>query len=158
MAGTTKFKAMAISLALSCWPFNAAQAEDIPFTATVTSTCTIVIQRDGRLTLTNGDTILRSNTGGGNARVNVFTNVSGFEVTVDNPTGFDLEPAADVASPETFETTMRGRRNTVFGWTSGPETLNQGQTRLRIRMIIRKSGGATFAGGDYRAIAPLRCE
>lgn len=118
----------------------------------------MIVQRDGRLTMTDGDTILRSNTGGGNARVNVFTNVSGFELSVDSPTGFDQEPAADVPSPETFQTEVRGRRDTRFNWTTGPAVLNTGETRARVRMIIRKTGSDTFAAGDYRAYATLRCE
>ncbi|MEO1703181.1 MAG: hypothetical protein AAFR71_14130 [Pseudomonadota bacterium] len=151
-------KALAAALALNGSAVSAAQAVDMPFTATVTSTCTMVVIRDGQLTMTNGDTVLRSNTGGGNARVNVFTNVSGFELSVDGPTVFDQEPATDVGSPETFQTEVRGRRDTVFGWTTGPATLNQGETRARVRMIIRKTGSDTFAAGDYRAIATLRCE
>lgn len=79
-------------------------------------------------------------------------------MSVDAPTAFELEPAADVPSPETFRAEVRGRRDTVFNWTNGPEPLNPGETRTRIRMIITKTGADTFASGDYRAVATLRCE
>ncbi|MEN0001244.1 MAG: hypothetical protein AAF940_10190, partial [Pseudomonadota bacterium] len=104
-------------------------ATDIPFTASVTSTCTIVIVRDGRLYNTNGGTVMRSNTRGGNARVNVFTNSTDFALSVDSPPAFDLQPVDDIASPETFVTQVSGRRDTRFNWTTGPASLNPGETR-----------------------------
>ena len=150
-------KIAAAGALITLWPATS-WATDIPFTASVTSTCTMVIVRDGRLYNTNGGTIMRSNTRGGNARVNVFTNSTDFALSVDSPTAFDFQPADDIASPETFRTEVRGRRGTRFGWTTGPASMNTGETNTRVRMIISKSGGDTFASGDYRAYATLRCE
>lgn len=156
--GRTVRRIIATLAVVAASAMQPAKAEDVPFSGSVASTCTMVVTRDGRLYLRNNGQRLRSNTSNGNARVNVFTNDSGFELSVDSPTSFDVEPTDDVASLETFRTEVRGRRDTVFGWTSGPAALNAGETRTRVRMIITKSGSDTFAAGNYSATATLRCE
>ncbi|MEO1745660.1 MAG: hypothetical protein AAFR13_03940 [Pseudomonadota bacterium] len=95
-----------------------ANAQDVEFSGTVNSTCTLTVQQNGILIATDNGRRLRSNTSAGrNGLVQANATSHGFTISAVNPTSFVSQPPADAASPETFAAALRGRLGTIFDWT-----------------------------------------
>ena len=150
----------AIVFCFSLFQTSAASA-NVFFGGNVTTTCTVVVTRNGTLDPRGANyTRLTSRSGPGTpGRANVTTTGPGFTVSVDPPSAFNTQPAADT-SPETFRAWHRSNGATVYGTTQVPMPLNTGLSRIRVHMDARKIGGSgdTFSSGNYSASVTLRCE
>ncbi|MEM8539592.1 MAG: hypothetical protein AAGF25_01435 [Pseudomonadota bacterium] len=138
---------------------NLAHAADMEFNSTVLSTCGIVVTRDGELAPRQNARILTS--GGAGAQhglATVTANSNLFQLHVDQPTDFDVRPAADTAPEQDFRARIRSNGATTFGWTRNSQDLNAGSHNVRIQFRARKAPGVSFANGFYSATVVIRCE
>lgn len=155
----TKLIKLWAAMPLALMP-NAAMAASngISFSSTVTHSCTINVTQSGTLDTRNNYTRLTSRSGPGiPGRATVVATGNTFVLSVDAPTAFDSQPAADT-TPETFRAWHRSNGATSYGTTRNPRTLNDGTSNIRIHMDARKSSGDIFEAGNYSATVVLRCE
>ncbi|MEM1378005.1 MAG: hypothetical protein AAGG69_11525 [Pseudomonadota bacterium] len=153
---------LAISFAACVVP---ALAEDIPFNANVSSSCTLDLVSGGTFGVRADRMRLGSGLPGGtHGFANATTNSNGFSLGLTIPTAFSAEPPNDVGSPEDFSVRWWGTGDT--SWTSTQidnftasdwEPLNAGTTNIRLRLAAQKPTGETFAGGTYSAFVTLTC-
>ena len=139
---------------------SAAMAQNMQFNGNVSDTCSVIVTQSGTLDPRSNFTRLTSRSGPGTpGRANVTATGSGFTVSVDAPTAFDVEPAADT-SPETFRAWHRSNGATNYGITRQPRAINVGLSRVRVHMDARKANGSgdVFQAGNYTATVILRCE
>lgn len=134
-----------------------AVTDDVPFNATVGHTCTINVTQDGTIAPNANFRRLRSFGPGTPGRADVTASGGGFSVSVDAPTAFNTEPAADVTT-ETFRAWHRSNGATVYGNSQTPVGINAGLNRIRVHMDARKGAGNVFEAGNYSATVVLRCE
>ena len=156
---------VAAAVAFVVVPMQAsAVTADIPFNGTVTHTCTINVTGGGIMVADAGFQNLSSLGAGGNAgTAEVVATGNGFDVSIDVPTAFSSEPAADLTG-ETFAasytttgaTSVTG--SATGGNNSGAENLNNGTTNVAVDLTASKAGADVFEAGAYDAVVVLRCE
>lgn len=138
---------------------TAVQAANVGFSTNIVSSCGIVVTRDGTLVPRNNVRVLNSSGGGGqNGLATVTANTDTFQLHVDQPTAFDVKPAADTAPERDFRARIRSTGATAFNWTRNSQNLNAGNSNVRIQFRARKARGDTFANGFYSATVVIRCE
>lgn len=136
-----------------------AHAANIGFSTDIISSCGIVVTRDGTLVARNNVRVLNSTGAGGqNGLATVTTNGNIFQLHVDQPTQFDIKPAADTTPERDFRARISSTGATSFAWTRNSQNLNAGTNNVRIQFRARKAGGVTFANGFYSATVVIRCE
>jgi hypothetical protein len=121
--------------------------------------CTIFLLSEGTLQQSIDLQSLSSKLAGGqNARAFLISSNSRYEVSIHPPVGFSLSPPGAPASV-LFDASMSGQGATVFAETPDdtPVRLRRGFTRIDADLVAAAMTG-TFATGDYRATATLRCE
>lgn len=136
-----------------------AHAANIDFSTNILSTCAIAVTRDGTLVPRNNVRVLTSSAAGGqNGLASVTTNTDIFQLHVDQPTAFDVKPAADTDPVRDFRARIRSRGATTFNWTTNSQDLNVGTSNVRVQFRARKAAGNVFANGFYSATVVIRCE
>jgi hypothetical protein len=131
---------------------------DVPFSGTVNSTCTIVVNSDGVLAANATATVLGSNIAGGSAGlVTVTTNDASFDVSVADPINF-AGPGGFTGSP-TFltEFALTGATAGSGNAASAPLALASGVTDVDVDLTATLAAG-TFDAGGYTATVVLTCE
>lgn len=137
----------------------AAEPDPIPPAEIESDSCTIVVGQVGKLHSVANLKRLTSRFGQGVPGIaNITTSENNLAVSVQEPISFDLEPAGDLTSPETFRAWHRSTGATVYGLTRNPRPINEGLSTILIHLDARKTAGGTFAGGNYSATVVLRCE
>jgi len=138
---------------------NIAHAASMNFSTSIQSTCAIAVTREGTLVPRRNARVLNSNGAGGqNGLATVTTNADIFQLHVDQPTGFDVKPAADTTPEQDFRARIRSAGATTFNWTRNSQNLNAGNNNVRVQFRARKAPGVTFATGLYSATVVIRCE
>ena len=145
--------------AAACLLALPAAGEDLPFSYTITDFCTIQIVENGVLAPSPDLRRLRSRVGDGGspARLDVLTSAGTFTLTVNAPSAFTSQPAANT-TPETFRAPFRSTGATVFAETETPQVLGVGSSNVRVVLIAQKAPGDVFPAGNYSAIVPVLCE
>ena len=133
----------AIGMLAACFPLSAL-AEDIPFSHTVTSFCSIQIVENGVLAPSPNMRILRSRVadGGSPARLTVQASSPDFTLSINAPTGFASQPAENT-TPETFNALMRSTGASVFTETTVPQLLSPGFSSVRVLLLAQKASGTS---------------
>lgn len=141
-----------------------AVTDNVQFNGTVTHSCQINVTRQGTMVADAGFQNLDSTLAGGQSgQADVTATGNGFNVSIDVPSSFTTEPAADTTT-ETFggayttsgATTTSG--SAVGGANSGANGLNNGVTAVDINLAAAKGGSDVFEAGNYVGIVVLRCE
>lgn len=138
---------------------NASYAANIGFSGDIVSACGIVVTRDGTLAARQNARVLTSaGTGAQHGLATVTANANGFQLHVDQPTDFDTRPVADTTPEQDFRARIRSTGATTFGWTRNSQSLNTGNSNVRVQFRARKPAGVAFADGFYSATVVIRCE
>lgn len=136
-----------------------AQTANMPFTAAVLSTCTIVIATPGVMAPNSDFTVLDSEESGGTSGVaTVTTTDSAFSISVDAPTTFFDAPTGgndNVAFAAKYSATGATSASDVVGTVT--TLINPGVTSMEVDVTATKSSGV-FTQGAYAATATVRCE
>lgn len=151
-------RAAAAMLLVGAGPAFAATG-NVPFAATVLSTCTVTVGTAGVMAANSDFTVLDTEEAGGNAGLAaVVSTGAAFSVSVDEPTAFLISPTGgndnlsfDVKYDATGVTTASG----VIG--SVATLLNPGLTTVSVDLKATKSVGV-FSEGAYTTEAVVRCE
>lgn len=143
-----------------CWVQHAhAVTDNMPFSATVLSTCTIVIATPGVMAPNAGFTVLDTEEAGGNAGTATLTTTAGtFSMSVDAPTVFSTVPTGgndNLTFAAKYSSTGATTSSDVVGTVT--TTLNPGTTTMEVDLKATKSSGV-FPVGAYATTATVRCE
>lgn len=152
-----KLLGAALVAALTVQP-AAAQIGDVTFDGVVVDTCDLIIGSAGLLDTANGNTELTSESGlGTSALAAITTTGSGYNLQVENPTGFALAPAGADANT-TFEANYSAAGVTnVNDVVAGVDTpLATGLTNVMVDAKATKSSG-TFPTGVYQMKSKVKC-
>ena len=102
-------KTLALMTMMSAFAATPALAEDVPFSGTVSSTCTIDNINAGSLGVNGDASVLSSSMAGGTpGSADVTANSNLFNLTVTDPTGWSSGTAAPAGSTFVSSTTFNG--------------------------------------------------
>lgn len=132
---------------------------NMPFAATVLSTCTVTIATPGVLAA-NADftTLDTEEAGGSGGTAAIVTTGATFAVSVDEPTSFLTAPTGgndNLSFDAKYDATGATTVNDIVG--SVASTLNPGLTTVNVDLKATKSAGV-FTQGAYATEAVVRCE
>ena len=121
-----------------------------------------VLQQPGIFTPNVALTELSSkNPGGLPGMIDVQTTNGSFDLSIDTPISFTLEPPGGGASTD-FSATMTGisfsgSGSGTFGETTAQTSLKRGLTTVMVHFIATRTAG-TFPPGNYASVVTMRCE
>lgn len=124
--------------------------------------CLMTVLQPGVFTANAGLTELSSkNPGGVPGVMNVETTNGSFDLSIDTPLSFSLQPPGGGASTN-FAATMTGvafsgSGSGTFGETSAQTSLKNGVTTVNVHFIATRTAG-TFPAGNYASVVTMRCE
>lgn len=149
---------LALMLAMAIHP-TATSAANMQFQSTASTSCGIVVTRNGLLrTNANARVLTSGGSGGQHGLASVTANSNAFRLYVDQPTDFTTRPVADTAPEQDFRARIRSNGATTFNWTRNDRALNVGTSNVRVQFRARKFAGNSFANGNYAATVVIRCE
>ncbi|MEO1702258.1 MAG: hypothetical protein AAFR71_09430 [Pseudomonadota bacterium] len=126
-------------------------AVDVPFTATVASTCGIVVNTAGTLGA-NGDASVLSSANGSAAAATVTANALNFQLSVAAPTAWGTSPASTPSTTFDASMTFGGTTYSTSDTPSVPATA----TPVSVDMSATAATGS-YPNGSYSANAVLTC-
>ncbi|MEL6817674.1 MAG: hypothetical protein AAFP80_03415 [Pseudomonadota bacterium] len=126
-------------------------AEDVPFTATVASTCGIVVNTAGTLG-PNGDASVLSSANGTAAAATVTANALNFTLSVGAPSGWVTSPTGTPTTSFDAAMTFGGTTYSTSDTPSVPATA----TPVSVDMSATAASGS-FPNGSYSTNATLTC-
>lgn len=121
-----------------------------------------VLQQPGIFTANVTNTELSSkNAGGLPGIIDVQTTNGSFDLSIDTPLSFSLEPPGGGTNTN-FAATMTGifhsgPGNGTFAETSAQTSLKKGLTNVVVHFIATRTIG-TFPAGNYASVVTMRCE
>lgn len=139
----------------------------VPFTATLgqSSSCTIVVNRNGSMVPNGAKTVLSSKLPGGESGEALVTPQNGIYTVSANTYGVWRRAPESLAAPNTtfqpsHSGTYRGRN--LYGERTTPIRLRARNNRIAylmdIHLIARKDPGFSFAQGGYSSEVSVLCE
>lgn len=144
-------KTLALMTVLSAFAAAPAFAEDVEFSATVASSCTIDNISNGTLAVNAAVDQLASG-GTGDGSFDVTANATIFSLAVSNPTGWDAEPAGTPATTFSASATLAGNTATPGSAVAVPDTTTTGSVAL-----TADADTGTFPNGSYTATVVITC-
>lgn len=147
-------KTLALLTVMSAFAAAPAFAEDVEFTATVTSTCTIDNLNAGTLDVNGDASVLSSSIGTGSAgTADVTANSNLFTLTVSDPSAFEAgAPAVPTGTTWVSTTNFNG---SDFGEGSA-QVVPATNTQATVDLVVT-AGSGSFANGSYTALVTLTC-
>ncbi len=121
-----------------------------------------VLQQPGIFTPNPALTELSSkNPGGLPGMIDVQTTNGSYDLSIDTPISFTLEPPGGGANTN-FSATMTGisfsgSGSGTFGETTAQTNLKRGLTTVMVHFIATRTAG-TFPSGNYASVVTMRCE
>ncbi|MEO0544704.1 MAG: hypothetical protein AAFY99_12895 [Pseudomonadota bacterium] len=126
-------------------------AVDVPFTATVASTCSVVVDTAGTLG-PNGDASVLSSANGSAAAATVTANALNFTLSVGAPSAWGTSPTGTPSTSFDAAMTFGGSTYSTSDTPAVPAT----STPVSVDMSATAASGS-FPNGNYAANATLTC-
>ncbi len=142
-------------------------AQSVPFTGTIgqSSSCTIIVQRNGTMTPNAAKDQLSSKFAGGESAIAEVEPFNGIYTVSARPYEVWNSAPEDHSAPNTnWQASHSGtyRGNFLYGERTTPIRLRARNNRIaylmEIHLEVAKTGGNTFANGGYSADVGVLCE
>lgn len=146
-------KTLALLTLMSAFATAPAFAEDVEFTANVSSSCGISVITNGTLGVNGDASVLSStNVGGSSGVAEITANSNLFDLAVTDPTAFS---AGSAPVGTTFASSTDFNGGTILG--GADASVPVGTTTATVDLTVDAGTGNSFANGSYTALVTLIC-
>lgn len=154
--GFARLRVATVCVFCATGPASAA-TQGVLFEATVAPVCTLTVGDNGLMVASPDLQTLSSKLGGGDAGHVGLATTGGVEISVDPVTAVTAPPA-DVTVTTWTPTYSLAGSHSVAETGSATRLDDPGSSTVTVHLVGAKSGGVSFAAGDYEATVTVRCE